>query len=372
MKVAIVHDWLNQKVGGAEHVLFELVQQHPDADVFALTYNQKLFRPYLGMRHVRTTFLQRMPSFLKKRPHYLLPFVRRAVRSFDFSGYDLVISNSTAWAKNIRVPAGVKHLSYCHSPARMLWDSWPSYMATKVSGVSFIAAVQRFIITSLASKLRLWDYYATREIDLIVGNSQYISRRINKFYRIDDAPVLYPPVDAPARDRMPSQEPYYLVVSVLSRYKNIDLVINAFRGNGKNLIIAGVGPDFDRLTKLAGNAKNIVFEGRVSNQRRDELLAAAEGFIFPSIEDFGMTPVEAMSFGTPVIALRGGGLMETVEEGVSGVFFDQANEDDLGKAIAAAEKTTWQRKRIQAEAERFSKERFAKNLQDYEAKVMAT
>jgi glycosyltransferase involved in cell wall biosynthesis len=369
MRVAVVHDWLNQKVGGAEFVLFEIMKQYPEADLFALTYNRKTFRPYLGMREVRTSFLQHMPRFLKRRPQYLLPLVRRAVASFDFAGYDLVISNSTAWSKNVRVPEGVKHLSYCHSPARMIWDSWPGYLDTKGIKHSWLGSLKRFFITKMTSRLRLWDYYATSNIDLIVGNSRYIARRIKKFYGVE-APVLYPPVDAPARDHLPSEEPYYLVLSVLSRYKNIDLAVIAFKSSGKNLVIAGDGPDQERLVALAEGAENIVFEGRVNDQRRDELMAGAEAFIFPSIEDFGITPVEAMSFGTPVIALKGGGLMETVQEGVSGIIFDRPTMSELKAAVLRAENTSWQQKAVQQVAEKFTKEEFAKNLSDYVAKVM--
>lgn len=369
MKVAVVHDWLNQKVGGAEFVLFEIMKQYPEADLFALTYNRKAFRLYLGMREVHTSFLQHMPRFLKQRPQYLLPFVRRAVTSFDFAGYDLVISNSTAWAKNVRVPKGVKHLSYCHSPARMIWDSWPGYLDAKGVKHSVLGSIKRFFITKMASRIRLWDYYATSGIDLIVGNSRYITRRIKKFYGVE-APVLYPPVDASARDHLPSEEHYYLVLSVLSRYKNIDLAVEAFKSNGKNLVIAGDGPDRNRLVALAEGAENIIFEGRVNDQRRDELMAGAEAFIFPSIEDFGITPVEAMSFGTPVIALKGGGLMETVEDSVSGVIFDRPTASELGAAVSRAENVSWQRERIQQVAKNFTKEKFAKNLSNYVARVM--
>ncbi len=367
MRVAIVHDWLHSKVGGAESVLFELVKHFPQADVYALTYNEKLFRPYMGMRHVRTSFLNKFPQFMKDRPQFFLPFIKPAVESFDLSDYDLIVSSSTAWSKNVKVAEGVRHISYCNSPARMLWDSWPGYMFTKARHVG---PVRKFFITKLASKLRLWDFYATENVTKLIGNSNYIARRIKKFYG-KDALVLYPPIDVELHDHNSSQEPYWLVLSTLSRYKNIELAITAFAASGKKLIIAGEGPDRTRLERLAKGSSNIVFKGRVSSEEKFELFSGAEAFIFPSIEDFGITPIEALSCGTPVVALRGGGLAETVTNNKTGVFFSTADADALNAAVEKSSKISWDRPAMQQSALAFSKEVFHEKLDKIVAGVMA-
>lgn len=369
MRVAIVHDWLHEKVGGAEHVLFELVKHFPQADVYALTYNEKLFRPYMGMRHVRTSFLNKSPRLLKKNPQYLLPFMKKAVTSFDLSDYELVITNSTAWSKNIRLPQEVKHLSYCHSPARMLWDSWPRYVSGNSQGKGRLDPISRFVVTRIVSKLRLWDYYSTSEIDLIAANSMYIAKRISKFYGVK-AEVLYPPVDAELTPHNAAPEPYWLVLSVLSKYKNIELAIEAFKTSGRKLIIAGDGPDRKRLLQVAQGATNIVFEGRVTQERKIELYAGAEAFVFMSIEDFGMTPIEAMACGTPIVALRGGGISETVKSGVGGVFFTEPTPQALNAAIEKARNKNWNHSSIQQLSAKYSKEHFHNNLDELVSKVL--
>lgn len=372
MKVAIVHDWLGSRVGGAEQVFFDLAEHYPDADLFALTYDKQIYMPYLGLRKVKTSFLNRMPGFVKRRPAVLLPLMRRAVEGLDFHGYDLVITNSTAWVKNIKVPEGTRHLSYCHSPARMLWDSWPKYLDTQHVGPFKLGPVSRFVATHLASRLRLWDFYATKHVDLLLGNSRYIVGRIRKYYGRESS-VLYPPVRALELSEAPVKRgDYYLVLSSLSRYKNIELAVAAFRASASKLVIAGDGPDRVRLEGIADGAPNINFEGRVSAKRKAELMAAARGFIFPGVEDFGITPIEAMSVGTPVIALRAGGLKETVAEGVSGHFFDEPTAEALRAAVEECEGKKWDPAKIKATTDQYSKEVFLKNLDGFVQKVVKT
>jgi glycosyltransferase involved in cell wall biosynthesis len=362
MKIALVHDWLGSRVGGAEQVFYDLAAHFPEADLFALTHDKRVHASSLGQRKVTTSFLQHLPKHLKQRPAFLLPLMRRAVEGLDFSGYDLVISNSTAWVKNVKLPDGVKHLCYCHSPARMLWDSWPKYLESQHVGPFKLGAIGRFIVTRWASGLRLWDYYATERVSFLAGNSGYIAKRIKKFYGRSST-VLYPPVPTIERtNETPVRAEYYLVLSVLSRYKNIDLVIEACKANKRQLVIAGDGPDKSRLEAIAGGTPNVRFEGRVSEQRKAELLRGARGFIFPGIEDFGITPIEAMSVGTPVIALRAGGLEETVAEGVSGCFFNEPSVEALCSAIKEFEAKKWDPVKVKAGTEQYSPQIFIKNL----------
>lgn len=370
MKIALVHDWLGDRAGGAEQVFFELAAHYPEADLFALTYNQKKFAPYLGLRPVTTSFLDRLPGFLKRRPAFLLPLMRRAVLGLKFKDYDLVITNSTAWVKNVQVPEGTKHLSYCHSPARMLWDSWPAYIDSQHVGPFKLGPISRFFITRWASRLRLWDFYSTERIDLLLGNSNYISGRIKKYYG-QSASVLYPPVEQLDAASHTRRGDYYLVLSVLSRYKQIDVVIEAFKASSRKLIIAGDGPDRERLEALADGAPNIHFEGRVSTLRKEELMTEARGFIFASVEDFGITPVEAMTVGTPVLALGAGGLKETVQDGLSGQFFQAATAEALRSALEDFDGKKWDRAKIRASAQKFSKDTFFQNLDDYVKEVLS-
>lgn len=335
MRIAIVHDWLNQKIGGAENVLLELAKLYPKADIYTLIYNFKKFDRYLKNRNVIVSRLQAYPTLMHKKPEMLLPFIKRAVEDWDFSSYDLVISSSTAWVKNINVPKNVRHISYCHSPARMLWDSWPKYLEQHKLG-----PLRRYYVTKLVSKLRLWDYYQSQQNIEFVANSQYVGRRIAKFYK-QPSKVIYPPVAVNSLKPKVSvkKKDYYLIVSVIAPYKNIELAVRAFMQSGKRLIIAGEGSDLKRLKSLAHNASNIQFTGRVDEIKKRELLQYARGFIFCSIEDFGITMVESIAAGTPVIALKGGGAKEIVRENITGMFFDEPNEFSLNSTIDRFEKT---------------------------------
>ncbi len=332
MKVAIAHDWLNQKVGGGENVLFELAKLYPQADIYTLIYNPNKFDKFLKGRSIYTSRLQKFPEFIKARPSLLLPFIKRSIQKWNFDSYDLVISNSSAWVTNITPPANGKHCCYCFSPARMLWDSWPKYLDNYKLG-----PVRRFFITKLVSNLRLWDYYQAQNGTNFIAISNYVADRITKFYR-QPSKVIYPPVDTSMfKTQAVSKKGYYLIVSVLAKYKNIELAIKAFGQNGQNLIIAGDGPDSHRLKALATGFDNIEFLGRVDDARRQKLLQHAKGFVFCSKEDFGITMVEAIAAGTAVIALRGGGAKEIIKEAATGVFFDKPTPASMNRAIVEFE-----------------------------------
>ena len=341
MKIAIVHDWLNQKVGGAENVLFELAEMYPQADIYTIIYNSKKFDNHLKNRYVHKSWLQHLPGFIKKRPKLLLPFVKSAVTRWDFEPYDLVISSSSAWVKNIIVPSKTRHICYCHTPARMLWDSWPGYIKDM-----HIGPILRFYLIRLASRLRLWDYYQSQGNIEFIANSHYIAGRISKFYH-KSSKVIYPPVDTiHTAEALGNKKDYYLIVSVLSKYKNIDLAIKAFKINKKNLIIAGDGPEIESLKSIAKGHSNIKFVGRVDEPTKAGLLQNAKGFIFCSIEDFGIAMVESIASGTPVIALKAGGALEIIKEGNTGMFFDEPNATSLNEAIIKYEKGLGKQQKI--------------------------
>lgn len=363
-KILIVHDWLNVKDGGAEAVLYELLAMFPDADLATLVYEPSIFASKIGSRQVRASWLQHAPRWLKQRPHLLLPFIRRAVQSISTQGYDLVIASSSAYVKNIPLQKDQECLIYCYSPGRMLWDSWPAAMNKRTN-----SPVARFFITRWVSQLRLWDYYESQSPRRhFVAISQTIADRITKFYHRRSR-VIYPPVDQPPTPVVERGD-YYVIVSVLAEYKQIDLAIAACRDLKRKLIIVGDGPDRERLEGLAAGDDRIVFAGRVSDGTKHKLLAAARGFIFCSIEDFGIAPVEAMACGTPVVARSGGGLSETVVADRTGVFFDEPTAESLAKAIKRLEGKTWSAAAIRRQAAQFAPEKFRQDFRRAVRQVM--
>jgi glycosyltransferase involved in cell wall biosynthesis len=347
-----MHDWLNTKEGGAEQVLYELLKLYPLADLTTLVFDRDKFGAKIGNRRVKTSFLQYFPQFLRRRPQLLLPFVRLAVNSINTEGYDIVLASSSAWVKNSPLKGSTKMLVYCYSPARMLWDYWPRALRKRSP-----SPLVRAYVTWLASRLRLWDFYTSQESRRkFVAISATVGLRIYKYYR-RESQLIYPPVHIPpvaATDRSEN----YIIVSVLAPYKNIELAIEAFRGTKRKLLIAGDGPDRQRLEELAGNSPNIRFLGRVSQADKFKLLSAARGFVFCSVEDFGITPVEAIASGAPVIALRGGGVAETMVEHVTAEFFDSTDKQALRAALERAETNSWDRAKMHRRAKLFSYERF--------------
>lgn len=356
-KILIVHDWLNTKDGGAERVLYKLLEMYPSADLSVLIYDKVKFGARIGDRKIKTSFLQYFPQRLKSRPHLLLPFVKRATESINTKSYDLVIASSSAWVKNVRLSGRTKMLVYCYSPARMLWDYWPRALTERTA-----SRLVKLYVTRLASKLRLWDYYTAQDSRRsYVAISKVIARRIKKFYH-REAIVIYPPVSIPPIAAV-DKDGTYLVVSVLAAYKNIDVILNAFFDAKQTLLVAGDGPERDRLQALAAGRTNIRFLGRISEADKLRLMRQARGFIFANIEDFGITPVEAIACGAPVIALRGGGVSETMVEGVTAEFFEQLDPKAIRQAIERTESRDWSAARMHKHATRFSDAHFRENMQ---------
>lgn len=358
-RMLILHDWLNVKDGGAEKVFVELIKLYPDADIAALICNRQKFGLMLQGRKVRTSFLQYFPSWFKERPHLLLPFIRLAVNRLPTKGYDIVLASSSAWVKNAPLHGKSRMKVYCYSPARMLWDYWPRALTERTS-----SRLVRLYITWLASRLRLWDYQVSQESRReFAAISKVIARRITKYYHRNSV-LIYPPVVIPPIAAV-EKEPHYLMVSVLAEYKNVELALRAFMDTKRTLLVAGDGPDRERLEALAAGRTNIRFLGRVLEADKWRLLRTAQAFIFCNIEDFGIAPVEAMACGTPVIALAGGGLTETVIAGQTGLFFDQPTVPALRAAIAESESKTWSAADMHRQASRFSEQHFKDAIQKF-------
>jgi len=348
MRVAIVHYWLLNMRGG-EAVVEALCRLLPEADLFTLFYDPERVSPLIRSHKVTASFLNPL------RRHYrsLLPLMPLALEHFDLRGYDLVISSESGPAKGVLVPSTTRHVCYCETPMRYLWELYPAYLHEWTA-----SSWKRALMVPLANYLRVWDYAAAARVDEFVANSQNVRRRIWKTYR-REAQVIYPPVAVETFYWKPAED-YYLIVSELVSYKRIDIAVRAFSKTGRPLRVAGDGPEFSNLKSLA--RPNVEFCGRVSNQELRELYAHCTALIVPGEEDFGITPVEALASGKPVIALARGGVLESVptENPLGGVLYPS----DLEQALDQFEKirSRFSPPELQSYAERFSESKFAAQM----------
>jgi glycosyltransferase involved in cell wall biosynthesis len=366
MKVAIVYDWLNAKSGGGESMLFEIAALYPKAPVYTLLHNPEVTAGKLDDRRLRRSFLQRLPRWLQRRTRYLLPLIPLAVEQYDLSEFDVVISVSSGWSKGVITRPETLHLCYCFSPMRFVWDYWPRYVDEQGVG-----PIRRAAIYMLTNRLRLWDFYSAARVDRWVAISATVAQRLSKYYHQTHADVIYPGVEldnftpvAPT-----DKQAYFVTLASLTPYKRIDLAIAACNQLQRRLVIIGDGPDRARLERIAG--PTIEFAGRVSDERRTQLLTDAAAMLFPNEEDFGISPLEAMASGTPVIAYRKGGATETVVEGKTGRFFDQPTPESLAAALKDFRPDDYHLKDLVAQASRFKIDRFRQEFPDLVARAYA-
>jgi glycosyltransferase involved in cell wall biosynthesis len=324
MRVALVHDYLNQ-YGGAERVLEALHTLFPDAPVYTSIYDAEVMPEHYRSWDIRTSFMQGLPGWRTHFRRYFLLYPS-AFESFDLGDYDLIISSSSAYAKGVIPRPGAVHVCYCHTPMRFAWRT-RDYMAREQ-----IVGVQGAILPFLLTYVRLWDAVSNARVDAFVANSREVAGRISRYYG-RSAIVIPPPVDLPPYASVPAEE-FYLAGGRLIPYKRIELIVEAFSHLRLPLKIFGDGRDRLRLERMAG--PNIEFLGWVDEPTRRDLFARCRGFIFPGEEDFGITPLEAMAAGRPVIAYSAGGALETVIDGVTGRFFYQQTAGALAAAVAAA------------------------------------
>lgn len=350
MKVALVHDWLNTRVGGSEKVLIELANLYPDAPIYTLLFRQQFYRGMIDPQRVRTSHLQRLPRFLTDKPRYLLPFIPTAIEQFDFSEFDVVISSSNAFSKGIITSPGTLHICYCHTPMRFAWDYWPRYLDEQKIG-----PIKRFVVSRMISRLRLWDYFSAKRVDHWVANSQHVAARIKKFYGAD-AQVINPPVQTDQLRPKGEREDYYVTLATLTPYKKVNVAIEACNQLKRKLVVIGEGFERAHLEALAG--PTIKFVGRVNDGKKAELLAKARGLLVPQEEDFGIAMVEALASGTPVIAYKVGGASEIVT-GDTGVFYGDDSVDGLVTAIRQAEGKKFDPKQLHSRSLEFSSQKFA-------------
>jgi len=300
MRTAIVHYWLLNMRGG-EKVVDALCRLLPDADVFTLFYDPECVSDSIRSHHVQASFLQPF----RKRYRSLLPLMPLALESFDLREYDLVISSESGPAKGVITSSSTRHVCYCHTPMRYLWDLYSAYRNDWTR-----SRLKRGLMTVAANYLRLWDFAAAARVDEFVANSENVRRRIWKTYR-RDSQVVRPPVNVENFYWKPPGD-YHLIVSELVPYKRVDAAIRAFNQSGRKLRVVGEGPEYKALRRSA--AANIEFCGRATDEELRELYAGCQAFLMPGEEDFGMTAVEALASGKPVIALARGGALEVVPE----------------------------------------------------------
>lgn len=362
--IAIVCDWL-VTYAGAERVLEQMLVAYPDADVYAvIDFLPEAERGFLHGKPVHTTFIQNLPFAATKYRLYL-PLMPLAIEQLDLSSYDIVISSSHAVAKGVLVGPDQLHISYVHSPLRYAWDMQGAYLRE-----SHFSALKAWLARILLHYLRIWDARTANSVDAFVANSRFIARRILKCYR-REAVVIYPPVDVAAFALCDDKSDYYLTASRLVVYKNVQLIVEAFRQmSDKRLVVIGDGPEYGRLREMAG--ENVTFFGYCDRATMIEKMQHARAFLFAAEEDFGITPVEAQACGTPVIAYRKGGVTESVEdicteEDGTGLFFDEQTAESVKDTVERFERLehpispTNCRKR----AERFSEAAFRAQFKQY-------
>jgi glycosyltransferase involved in cell wall biosynthesis len=359
-RVAVIHDWLTGMRGG-EAVLEAILELLPGAEVFTLFHFPGAASAKIESRTIHTSFLQRIaPRVSDYRT--LLPLFPRAVRRWDLTRFDLIVSSSHCVAKGVD-SRGRPHLCYCHTPMRYIWDRFDDYFPRS-------RPVRRAAATLVATRLRPWDVATAAKVTRFLANSNFVRGRIQKYYG-RDADVVYPFVDdaflsAPLNGR---RDDFDLIVSALVPYKRLEVPIEAARQSARKLVIIGDGPLRRRLRSLAG--PNVELLGSVSREVVIDRLSRARALILPGVEDFGITPLEAMAVGTPVVALRAGGALESVVEGKTGIFFDEPVVDSLRRAWQQVDSHAWDRGALRAHAARFSRARFEEQFLNALQQVIA-
>lgn len=344
MRVAIVHYWLLGMRGG-ESVVESLCRMLPQADIFTLFYDPARVSETIRSRKVTASYLNPLRRWYRS----LLPFMPSALESFDLRGYDLVISSESGPAKGVLAPAAARHVCYCHTPMRYLWELYPAYLN------DYSGTIKRLLMRPAARRLRLWDFASAARVDQFVANSENVRRRIWKTYRRESV-VVHPPVAVETFQHQAAED-YFLMVCELVAYKQLEYAVRLFSRTGRKLRVVGDGPERRGLKRQAGPA--VEFCGRVPAAELRELYAHSRALLVPGEEDFGINMVEALASGKPVIALGRGGAREIVSP-ESGVLYNDATEEGLEQALARFEilEQAFQPEALQRLAASFSEEQF--------------
>lgn len=354
MKIALVHDYLNQ-YGGAERVLEVLCEMFPDAPIYTLLYDEKATGHVFRDREIHTSFLQKIPFTRKHHRIFplLMPF---AVEQFDLSYFDVVLSVSASFAKGVVTKPHTKHINYCLTPTRFLWDDSHRY----IDEFKYPWPLKK-LIPLFITYLRVWDKEASVRPDQHIAISNFVKERITKYYQ-QNASVIYPPIDTSKYHISDRVDDYFLMVGRLVGYKRFDLAVKTFTAMQLPLKIVGDGPERKNLERIAGH--NVEFLGLISDFKMPDLYARAQAIVFPQEEDFGLVPLEAMASGRPVIAYRGGGAIETIIENKTGVFFDEQTEIGIAQAVGKYRMATFDPRAIREHAMKFDKKEFISKFEN--------
>ncbi len=352
MKVALIHDFLTQ-YGGAEKVLECFHKIWPSAPIFTLFYNKKVMGEKFIDCEINVSPIQNLPFGVKKYRWYL-PLMSSAIERFNLKGFDMVVSDSSAYAKGVITQPDTYHFSYIHTPTRYLWSDAHDYLDSLKGGEKIASKA----IAPILSRLRTWDYLAAQRPDALIANSKFVAKRIKHYYHREST-VIYPPVETDKFSISRKIDKYFLVVSRLRPYKRIDLAIRAFNHLKIPLKIIGGGEN-QSLKRMAG--PNIEFLDIISDEEKIKYLSHCQALIHPQEEDFGITAIEAMASGRPVIAYQSGGILETVGEMETGKFFKEQTWESLAEAVVKFKSDDFNPEEIRKHALKFSQERFKKEI----------
>lgn len=354
MKIALVHDYLAQD-GGAERVLRAFHEIWPEAPIYVLFHDKKKIG-YFSSNNIRESFIKYFPC-VKSCFQWYLPWMPVATEHHDLNNYDVVLSSSSGFAKGVITSPNTLHISYCHTPPRFLWADSHDYLSELKHG-----SLIRFLLPSLLHRLRLWDQMSTERVDKFIANSDTVRQRILKYYRRDST-VIHPPVNSHLYQPPNQVGDYFVAGGRLVPYKRLDLVIKTFNRLGWALKIFGTGPDLNRLKKMA--KPNIYFLGKVSEAEKIILLSHAKAYIHPQLEDFGITPVESLAAGRPVIAYSRGGATETISHQETGIFFSDQTWETLYTTLIKFDADNWNSQKLHTESLRYHPERFKTEIKKY-------
>jgi glycosyltransferase involved in cell wall biosynthesis len=358
-RIAVVHDNFAQ-MGGAERVGEEIYNLLPGATLHTTVALPEVLSPGLRKAGIRTTWMQYLPALKRYFRHYFLLYPL-AIEGLDLSAYDLIVSSCFGYAKGVRKRAGAIHVSYCHAPMRWVWRY------NEYSSRAGLNGVTRRLLPVLLSGLKRWDLRASKQPDYFIANSQFVADRIKQAYG-REAKVIPPPIDVSRFHLEETSDDYYLVLSRLLSYKRIDLAVAAATKLNRSLVVIGDGPARAQLQQQAG--PSVKFLGWQSDEKVARYAARCRALLFPGEEDFGMTPLEVNAAGRPVIAYRSGGALETVVDGVTGLFFNEPTTESLADAIEDFETRSWDRAALRRHAEKFDRTVFASRFIEFLTSVV--